>query len=143
MFTKIKAFWQLFQAGKEVADPAKWKRHTITANTLVVFLAALAAVAPTFGVQIPVTDAELQGLAVGILAAVNIVMHYVTDSKVGYVPKQPKDAGTTDTAPPGAAPSAGSRPTDSDPGMRPLSEPQDVGTGKTDDGPFPTDNSKD
>lgn len=85
MLGKLKAFWGLFYAGKQVADPAKWKNHTIKANTVAAVLIAAAGVAYSFGYRLP-EDTNYEALAAGIIAVVNIIMHFITSEKVGLQP---------------------------------------------------------
>lgn len=84
MFNKLKAFLELFRAGKQVADPAKWKNRTIKANAVAAVLIALGGVAYSFGYRLP-EDTNYEAIAAGIIAIFNIVMHFTTSEKVGLL----------------------------------------------------------
>lgn len=83
MFGKLKVFFELFQKGKEVADPAKWKSRQVTATMLVGLLLALVHVAKEFGYVIPIDESTANGIAAGIIAIVNVILTYTTSSRVG------------------------------------------------------------
>lgn len=85
---RIIAFFQLFQLGSQVADPAKWKSRQINANVISAFLLALVNAAPLFGVPLPfiVDPATVNALAVGFLSVVNSVLTLATSAKIGFVP---------------------------------------------------------
>jgi len=89
MFNLIKnapKFFELFQKGKEVANPETWKNATVATNVLVALLGTFVGLSKTFGYDLGVDDATLQNLAAGIVASVgvvNAVMHVVTSKRVG------------------------------------------------------------
>jgi hypothetical protein len=85
---KLKALFNLFRKGNEVADPEKWKSNQITANSIAVFLAAILAVAKSFGLEIPVGDGDIALVAGGVLGVVNIIGTIVTSKKAG-LPAEP------------------------------------------------------
>jgi uncharacterized membrane protein len=82
MVKKLKAFWDLFHAGKQVADPKKWKNRTITVNAIVAVLVALGGIAYAFGYTLP-EDTDYEVIAAAIIAVFNIIMHLTTSEKVG------------------------------------------------------------
>ena len=83
MIKKAKAAFTLLQKGKAVSEPAKWKSRLMTATALTgVFWAAIQA-AEAFGYAIPVDEATVDAVAVGILALVNWVFTLSTSEKVG------------------------------------------------------------
>ncbi len=83
MIKKAKAALTLLQTGKAVSDPAKWKSRQITATALTgVFWAAIQA-AEAFGYALPVDEATVDSVAVGVLALVNWVLTLSTSEKVG------------------------------------------------------------
>lgn len=86
MFGKLKVFFELFQKGKEVADPAKWKNRQITATMLVGLLLALVHVAKEFGYELPIDETSATSIAGGIIAIVNVILTYVTSARVGTRP---------------------------------------------------------
>ena len=83
MIKKAKAAFTLLQKGKAVSDPAKWKSRQMTATALTgVFWAAIQA-AEAFGYALPVDEATVDSVAVGVLALVNWVLTLSTSEKVG------------------------------------------------------------
>ncbi|MCL2829442.1 MAG: hypothetical protein FWD77_01740 [Betaproteobacteria bacterium] len=97
MLQKILALFALFRAGNEVADPAKWKSHQITANLLGGVIIAAANVAAVFGHVLPIDQDAANVLAAGVLAVVNVVLTLITSARIGLPP-----ASNTDPADPGA-----------------------------------------
>ena len=87
MFKKAKVAFTLLQKGKAVADPAKWKSRQITATMLTGVIWAAIQVAEAFGYAIPVDEATVDSVAVGVLAAVNWVLTLSTSEKVGMQPR--------------------------------------------------------
>jgi hypothetical protein len=83
MIKKIKSALQLMKAGKVVADPAKWKTRQITSSMLVTAIWALVNAGAAFGVEVPLDAETIDGLAVGILAMVNVVLTVTTTDKIG------------------------------------------------------------
>lgn len=80
---KIAALWNLFRAGEQVQDPAKWKAHQITANVVGGLLLAAVNVARAFGHDLPVDEHTANTIGAGVLAAVNVVLTVTTSAKVG------------------------------------------------------------
>ena len=87
MFKKAKVAFTLLQKGKAVADPAKWKSRQITTTMLTGVIWAAIQVAETFGYVIPVDEATVDSVAVGVLAAVNWVLTLSTSEKIGMQPR--------------------------------------------------------
>ena len=87
MFKKAKAAFTLLQKGKAVADPAKWKSRQITATMLTGVIWAVIQAAEAFGYAIPVDEATVDSIAVGVLALVNWVLTLSTSEKVGMQPR--------------------------------------------------------
>ena len=87
MFAKVKTAFSLIKKGKAVADPAKWKSRQITATALTGVLWAAIQTAEAFGYAIPVDEATVDSVAVGVLAAVNWVLTLSTSEKVGLQPR--------------------------------------------------------
>jgi hypothetical protein len=83
MIKKIKTAMQLMKAGKVVADPAKWKARQITSSMLVAAIWALVNAASAFGVEVPLDAETIDGLAIGILSLVNVVLTVTTTDKIG------------------------------------------------------------
>lgn len=83
MIAKLKSAYQLMQAGKVVADPAKWKKRQITSSMLVAVIWAAVQAANAFGVEVPVDEQTVDSIAVGILSVVNLVLTVATTDKIG------------------------------------------------------------
>lgn len=80
---KIAALWALFRKGEEIANAAKWKNGTITANALAAVVLALGMVGNAFGLDSGVNNESAAAIGGGLLALGNIVMHIVTSRKIG------------------------------------------------------------
>lgn len=80
---KIAALWNLFKAGEQVEDPAKWKGHQITANAVGAAVLATVNVARSFGYELPVDEATANTIGAGVLAVVNVVLTITTSRHVG------------------------------------------------------------
>lgn len=87
MFKKAKVAFTLLQKGKAVADPAKWKSRQITVTMLTGVVWAVIQAAEAFGYTVPVDEATVDSIAVGVLAAVNWVLTLSTSEKVGMQPR--------------------------------------------------------
>jgi len=84
MFNKITAGYQILMKGRAVADIEKWKGRQVKANTVVALLWALIQGAESFlGVALPIDEASINEIAVGILAVVNWYFTLATSEKVG------------------------------------------------------------
>ena len=99
MFSKIKAFWSLFKAGKRVGNPATWKKRQIGVDAIHGLLwAGMTAWAATTGQELPVTGEALDGMSLAVVTAVpavielyNIVSTVITTNKVGLPDKRKTD----------------------------------------------------
>lgn len=80
---KIAALWNLFRAGEQVQDPARWKGHQITANLVGGVLLAAVNVSRAFGYELPVDEHTANTIGAGVLAVVNVVLTVTTSAKVG------------------------------------------------------------
>ena len=83
MIAKMKALMTLLKKGRSVADPAKWKSRQITATALTGAIWATIQAAEAFGYAIPVDEATVDSVAVGVLALVNWLLTLSTSEKVG------------------------------------------------------------
>ena len=83
MIKRAKAALTLFKKGKAVSDPAKWKTRQITATARTGALWAAIQAAEAFGYAIPVDEATVDSVAVGVLALVNWLLTLSTSEKVG------------------------------------------------------------
>jgi len=83
MINKIRSAYKLLQKGRSVADPEKWKKRQITATMITGVIWAAIQTAEVFGYAIPVDEATVDSIAVGVLAVVNWVLTLSTSEKVG------------------------------------------------------------
>lgn len=86
MMDKLIALVNLFRVGGSVADPVAWKTGQITATVLGTVLIAGADLARAFGIPVPLSPAEFNGIAAAAIAVVNVVLTLVTSEKVGVLP---------------------------------------------------------
>jgi hypothetical protein len=89
---KLAAIWSLFQAGKVVSDPAKWKKRQIGVSALVTFLWAIVEAGRAYGYDIAFSEDVVNSAAVLILAAVNFVLTVTTTDKLGLPPGDKADS---------------------------------------------------
>ncbi len=86
MIKEFRAFFTLFQQGKQLANSAAWKNHQIKANTIAGLIAAAIVIAGGFGYHIAIDEATLQDVGAGVVAiysVVNTVLTVITSAKVG------------------------------------------------------------
>ena len=83
MIAKIKALMALLKVGRSVSDPAKWKTRQITVTALTGAIWAAIQAAEAFGYAIPIDEATVDSVAVGVLAIANWVLTLSTSEKVG------------------------------------------------------------
>lgn len=83
MIKKVKAGWQLMQAGKMVQDPAKWKARQVTSSMIVAFMWAAITALSEFGIEVPIDAEAVDYLAVSLLAGINFVLTFSTTEKIG------------------------------------------------------------
>lgn len=83
MIKKIRAAMTLLKKGRAVADPAKWKSRQMTATALTGAIWAAIQAAEAFGYAVPMDEATVDSIAVGVLALVNWVLTLSTSEKVG------------------------------------------------------------
>lgn len=91
MIEKLKAFWDVLQVGRVVADPAKWKNRQITVTLLTGVLWAVANLLATYGITLPIDRQAMDTMAAGVLAFVNVVLTVATSDKVGLRPRPAPD----------------------------------------------------
>ena len=63
MLDKIKAVWALFQKGRAVANPAAWQTAATAGSSGMVLLLVVVGLARAWGVDLPVSDDDLQTIA--------------------------------------------------------------------------------
>lgn len=83
MIAKMKALMALLKKGRSVSDPAKWKSRQITATALTGAIWAAIQASEAFGYAIPIDEATVDSVAVGVLALVNWLLTLSTSEKVG------------------------------------------------------------
>ena len=86
MIQGVSRLKEAMECGKAVADPAGWKNKAVTANKIAVVLSFLVVVLKIAGVNLPISDADLEVLAVGlagVMSFANIIITLVTSKKVG------------------------------------------------------------
>ncbi len=88
---KLWAIFDLFRRGSVAADPILWKTGGITVAVLVPVLLAIARVGASFGIDIPLSEADAGAIATGIIALSSVVSHVVSTDKIGLPPKPAPD----------------------------------------------------
>ena len=86
MIQGVSRLKEAMECGKEVADPAGWKNKSVLANKLTIVLSFIVLVLKITGVNLPISDADLEVLAVslaGLLSFIHIIVTLVTSKKVG------------------------------------------------------------
>ena len=91
MLGKLKAFWEVLQAGKSVADPVAWKTKQLKVNVLIAFFTAIVNLAKAFGYDLHLDYETINSVSVAILALVNWVLTLSTSDKVGFKPENTED----------------------------------------------------
>lgn len=89
MFSKMKALWAVFQAGKSVANPKAWKMHQVSITMLAGLFIAIVQLAKAFGYEVPVDNETVTAISGGIIAAANVVITIVSSDKIGLPSAQP------------------------------------------------------
>lgn len=84
MFRIANAIFDVFRAGQAVSNPTFWKNAQLVGT----LLAALVALAAAFGFDLGLSDDEIAGGAIFIVAVVNGILVVVTSKKVGLPTKQ-------------------------------------------------------
>ena len=92
MFGKMKLLWELFQNGKQVVDKEFWlKQQSVVVPVIVSLLLLGVQLAKTFGVDIPLDNETCYMLAGLLYFAVNTVLLFVTNKRLG-VPTKAQEA---------------------------------------------------
>lgn len=85
---------EVFQAGKEVANPEFWKQKTIKANAIMVLISGIVAILNMFDCSLcdlQLTSEQIIGITTGITTIAGIFnagSTMVTSTKVGFKPKK-------------------------------------------------------
>lgn len=91
---KITQMMEVFQAGKEVANPEFWKQKTIKANAIMVLISGIVAILNMFDCSLcdlQLTSEQIIGLTTGITTIAGIFnagSTMATSAKVGFKPKK-------------------------------------------------------
>ena len=81
----IPALLQVFQKGKEVANPGAWKNAQIVAGLLTAILSVLAA----FGYDFGISQSDILLIAGGVVGVGSAIITVITSQKVGFRQKSP------------------------------------------------------
>lgn len=77
---------EVMQKGKVVANPEAWKSKQITAGMIAALISSLVALSKAFGYEIPLTETEINDIAIWILGGYgmyNIAATIASSDKVG------------------------------------------------------------
>ena len=95
---KVKEMMEIFEAGKQVANPTYWKQKTIDMNKLILVLSGLVGIINMFDCSmcnIQLSPDQLIGIATGLISAVsvfNMGSTAATTTKVGLIGKKKVDS---------------------------------------------------
>lgn len=100
MFPQIKAFWALFQQGKQVGNPATWKQRQIGVNAVHGLLwAAITAWVAFSGQDLQISEETVNALSLALVTAVpalielfTIITTVITSVKVGLSVQSSSDS---------------------------------------------------
>jgi len=87
MLTKLKKALEVLRHGERVADPATWKNRQIAVNAITALLISVAGAANAFGLDLGVTDAQIESAVIGGAAVFGLIFNVwatlATSRKVG------------------------------------------------------------
>jgi hypothetical protein len=90
---KLIALFSVFRKGKEVANPEAWKNGQITGSVIAGLLAAIVALAKTFGYDLPLSDADILSIGTSIVVIVGLFVNpaitIASSKKVGLPTSHP------------------------------------------------------
>lgn len=87
MIAKIKAALAALRAGEELKDPANWKTKQNQINVLTAAIVAAVGLAKAFGIEVPLTETEINGTAYTFVVLIGLVNFYLTTAttkKIGF-----------------------------------------------------------
>lgn len=93
MFKQMGAFFRVFRAGMALADVVKGKQIQIAAGYIAALLTSLVGLAKAFGIDMPLTDAqimELSGAVVTVFGLFNHAATVATTQKLGLLGQTPQ-----------------------------------------------------
>lgn len=91
----LTAIFSAVRAGKELTNASTWKHRQAATTAIVSLVAAGFAIAKFLGLDVSVSDGDIQTAAAGIVAVhgmVSVVLTYATSAKVG-LPSQAEAGG--------------------------------------------------
>lgn len=86
IFKVVNLLPEAMQQGKVVTNPQAWKAKQITAGMIAALLSTLIALAKAFGYEIPLTETQINDIAIWILGGYgmyNIAVTIASSDKVG------------------------------------------------------------
>lgn len=86
MFEKLGALFNLFRKGSEVSNVELWKTGGISVAALSAALGAVLQFGDAFGLHIYVTPDQINGIAIGVVSLVGIVLPLITSKRAGILP---------------------------------------------------------
>ena len=89
MFGSIQAGLVVLQKGQMLSNPATWKSRTVVLNTVAAIMTAGVAGAKALGYDIPLSDEELNQLALGVIVVLGMFNSWTTTAttdKIGIPP---------------------------------------------------------
>ncbi|MFZ6731989.1 hypothetical protein ACO0LG_08730 [Undibacterium sp. Ji42W] len=86
MFEKINSVINLFRKGNEVANVELWKTGGISVAALAAAIGALIQFGDAFGVHVSISAEQANGLAIGIVTLVGVVLPVITSKRAGVLP---------------------------------------------------------
>ncbi|MFZ6743493.1 hypothetical protein ACO0LC_09735 [Undibacterium sp. JH2W] len=86
MFEKVNAIVNLFRKGSEVSNVELWKNGGISVAALAAALGALAQFGDAVGIHLAITSEQLNGLAIGVVSLVGVVLPVITSKRAGLLP---------------------------------------------------------
>jgi hypothetical protein len=95
MLAKMKALWEVFQAGKSVSDPKAWKLHQVSANAIAALLFAIVQLGKAFGYDFGIDMQTCADIAIGVLAIANVGFTVATTKHIGLPSSTVREAEQT------------------------------------------------
>lgn len=86
MFEKINAIINLFRKGSEVSNVELWKNGGISIAALAAAMGAALQFGNAFGLHLSIASEQLNGLAIGIVSLVGVVLPVITSKRAGLLP---------------------------------------------------------
>lgn len=86
MFKKINAVINLFRKGSEISNVELWKNGGISVAALAAVLGALIQFGDAFGIHFAIAPEQLNGLAIGVVSLVGVVLPVITSKRAGLLP---------------------------------------------------------